>query len=53
MRRREGERGSAALEFAMVLPMLLIVTLALVQAGLFVRDQLVLVEAARAGARVH
>ena len=46
-----GERGSAALEFAMVLPILLIVTLGLVQAGLFVRDQLVLVEAARAGAR--
>ncbi len=45
------ERGSAALEFAMVLPILLIVTLGLVQAGLFVRDQLVLVEAARAGAR--
>ena len=35
----------------MVLPILLIVTLGLVQAGLFVRDQLVLVEAARAGAR--
>ncbi len=48
-----GERGSAALEFAMVLPILLIVTLGLVQAGLFVRDQLVLVEAARAGAHVH
>jgi hypothetical protein len=50
---RRGERGSAALEFAMVLPILLVVTLGLVQAGLFVRDQLVLVEAARAGARVH
>src|SRR6266700_7361071 len=50
---RRGERGSAALEFAMVLPILLIVTLGLVQAGLFVRDQLVLVEAARAGAHVH
>jgi Flp pilus assembly protein TadG len=35
----------------MVLPILLIVALGLVQAGLFVRDQLVLVEAARAGAR--
>src|SRR5436309_10630363 len=48
---RRGERGSAALEFALVLPILLVVTLGLVQAGLFVRDQLVLVEAARAGAR--
>ncbi len=55
MRREVGrpgsERGSAALEFAMVLPILLVVALGLVQAGLLVRDQLVLVEAARAGAR--
>jgi TadE-like protein len=35
----------------MVLPLLLIVTLALVQVGLIVRDSLVLAEAARAGAR--
>jgi Flp pilus assembly protein TadG len=46
-----GERGSATLEFAMVLPLLLIVTLALVQVGLIVRDRLVLADAARAGAR--
>jgi TadE-like protein len=39
------------LEFAMVLPLLLIVTLALVQVGLVVRDRLVLADAARAGAR--
>jgi hypothetical protein len=45
------ERGSAALEFAMVLPILLVLTLALVQVGLLVRDQLVLVQATRAGAR--
>ena len=45
------ERGSAALEFALVLPLLLLLALALVQVGLLVRDQLVLVEAARAGAR--
>ncbi len=45
------ERGSATLEFAMVLPLLLIVTLALVQVGLVVRDRLVLADAARAGAR--
>jgi Flp pilus assembly protein TadG len=38
-------------EFALVLPILLIVALGLVQAGLILRDQLVLVEAARAGAR--
>ena len=46
-----GERGSATLEFAMVLPLLLIVTLALVQVGLVVRDRLVLADAARAPAR--
>jgi Flp pilus assembly protein TadG len=34
-----------------VLPILLIVALGLVQVGLILRDQLVLVEAARAGAR--
>jgi Flp pilus assembly protein TadG len=45
------ERGTATLEFAMVLPILLILVLALVQVGLIVRDQLVLVGAARAGAR--
>ncbi len=46
-----GQRGSAALELAMVLPLLLVVTLALVQVGVFVRDRLVLADAARAGAR--
>src|SRR5207244_5608328 len=45
------QRGSAALALAMVLPLLLIVTLALVQVGLIVRDGLALTEAARAGAR--
>jgi Flp pilus assembly protein TadG len=35
----------------MVLPLLLVVTLALVQVGLVVRDRLVLADAARAGAR--
>ena len=39
------------MEFALVLPLLVVVALALVQIGLLVRDQLVLVEAARAGAR--
>ena len=49
--RRGSDRGSAAVEFALVLPILLIVALAVVQAGLYVRDDLVLVGAARAGAR--
>src|SRR5207245_6473239 len=45
------DRGSASLEFALVLPLLLVLTLAMVQVGLLVRDDLVLVGAARAGAR--
>lgn len=51
MRRNDRDAGSATLEFAMVLPMLLLVVVAMVQVGLIVRDQLILVEAARAGAR--
>jgi Flp pilus assembly protein TadG len=47
----KNERGSAAVEFALVLPILVLLALALVQVGLLVRDQLILVEAARAGAR--
>jgi Flp pilus assembly protein TadG len=50
-RGRWGQRGSAAVEFALVLPLVLIVTLALVEVGLLVKDQLVVQEAARAAAR--
>ncbi len=46
------ERGSAVVEFALVLPLLLLVTLALVQVGVLARDRLIIEEAARAGARV-
>jgi Flp pilus assembly protein TadG len=46
-----GERGSAAVEFALVLPLLLVVALALLQLGLLVRDSLMVQAAARAGAR--
>jgi Flp pilus assembly protein TadG len=48
---RRRDRGSATVEFALVLPILLVVSLAVVQIGLLVRDQLVLVAAARSGAR--
>jgi len=54
MRRRipsRRERGSAAVEFALVLPLLLVVALALLQLGLLVRDSLMVQAAARAGAR--
>ena len=48
---RVRERGSAAVEFALVLPILLILLLALVQVGVIARDALVLTQASRAGAR--
>jgi Flp pilus assembly protein TadG len=43
--------GSAAVEFALLLPILLLVLLALVQVGVVARDQLLLTQASRAGAR--
>ncbi|MEX0833580.1 MAG: TadE/TadG family type IV pilus assembly protein [Actinomycetota bacterium] len=48
---RSEERGSAVVEFALVLPLLLFLTLALVQVGLLMRDQLLVVQASRAAAR--
>ena len=47
---RARERASAAVEFALVLPLVLVMALALVQVGLLVKDQLVLLGSARAGA---
>jgi Flp pilus assembly protein TadG len=49
--RAAGQRGSAVVEFALVLPLVLIVVLGLVQVGLVVRDRLLVESAARAGAR--
>ena len=46
-----GAAGERVAEFALVLPLLLLVGLALVQVGLLAKDQLVVLEAARAGAR--
>jgi Flp pilus assembly protein TadG len=48
---RRSQRGTAAVEFALVLPLVLVVALALVQTGLLVRDRLLVEAAARAGAR--
>jgi Flp pilus assembly protein TadG len=46
------QAGSAVVEFALVLPLVLVVALSLVQVGLLVRDRLLIEAAARAGARV-
>jgi Flp pilus assembly protein TadG len=46
-----GERGTAAVEFALVLPIVLAIVLALVQVGLLVRDRLLVESAVRSGAR--
>jgi TadE-like protein len=45
------ERGSAVVEFALVVPLLLLVALALVHVAVVGRDRLLLEHAARAGAR--
>jgi Flp pilus assembly protein TadG len=50
-RKGRDQGGTAAVEFALVLPLLLVLTLALVQVGLLVRDRLLVEAAARAGAR--
>jgi Flp pilus assembly protein TadG len=48
---RGDERGSAVVEFALVMPLLLLVALALVQIAVIGRDRLIVEHAARAGAR--
>lgn len=48
---RRGERGQAAVELALGLPLLAVLALALVQVGLVVRDQVLLTHAAREAAR--
>jgi Flp pilus assembly protein TadG len=50
VRSKEGQRGSSAVEFAILLPILLLVLLALVQVGVLARDTLVLTQSWRAGA---
>ena len=48
---RQSERGVAAVEFALVLPLLLGVLLAVIELGLMVYDQAVITQASREGAR--
>jgi hypothetical protein len=45
------EHGTATVEFALLLPLLLVMCLALVQVGLLARDRLLTEAVARAGAR--
>jgi Flp pilus assembly protein TadG len=49
--RASSARGSAAVEFALVLPIVFVVLLGLVQIGLLARDELLVQQAARVGAR--
>jgi Flp pilus assembly protein TadG len=49
--RAAGERATATVEFALVLPLVLLLVLALLEVGLLVKDRLVLEGSARAGAR--
>lgn len=46
-----GDRGQSTVEFALVLPLVALLLLGLLQAGLFLRDHLVVAAAAREGAR--
>jgi len=48
---RRRDDGSAVVELALLLPILFLVLLAAVQVGVLARDQLLLTQAARAGAR--
>src|SRR3954471_811626 len=48
---RHAERGQATVEFAFVLPLVILAVLAVIQVGLVVRDQLGVVHAAREAAR--
>jgi Flp pilus assembly protein TadG len=45
------QRGSSAVELALLLPIVLLLLLALVQVGVLATDQLLLTQASRAGAR--
>lgn len=51
MRRERGDGGQASVELALVLPLVMMLLLAVVQLGLLVRDQILVVHAAREAVR--
>ena len=51
MRRARGDGGQASVELALVLPLVLLLLLGIVQLGLLVRDEILVVHAAREAAR--
>jgi Flp pilus assembly protein TadG len=51
VRRERGDGGQASVELALVLPLVMILLLAVAQFGLVVRDQILVVHAAREAAR--
>jgi Flp pilus assembly protein TadG len=51
VRRERGDGGQASVELALVLPLVLVLLLGIVQLGLLVRDQILVVHAAREAAR--
>lgn len=51
MTREHGDGGQAAVELALVLPLVVVILLVVVQVGLVVRDQILVVHAAREAAR--
>lgn len=51
MRRGREDGGQASVELALVLPLVMLLLLAMVQLGLLVRDQILVVHAAREAAR--
>jgi Flp pilus assembly protein TadG len=52
MTRHRNDRGAAAVEFALVVPLLLVVLLAIIDLGWVFNRQLTLTQAAREGARI-
>lgn len=51
MKRADGEYGQATVELALIMPVLLLLVLSIVQVAVVARDQVLVVHAARAGAR--